>query len=185
MSLQPISYQARICNDENRINKFLAESRVGIIGINTDEYPYAVPVNYIWRDGCVYFHGMGSGKKTELLRNGVKVCFTVFQEFGTVRDDVACHADTSYFSVMLWGNATKITDNEKSATILNAIVEKFMPNFFNYQVNKPINASLVEKYRSSKDGNGVAVYCIKPELITAKENQAKPEDLICPVTKDV
>ncbi|MDR2755555.1 MAG: pyridoxamine 5'-phosphate oxidase family protein [Planctomycetaceae bacterium] len=180
-SLRPISYQARICTDKNRINQFLEQNRVGIIGINADDYPYAIPVNYIWFDGCVYFHGMGSGKKTELLSENAKVCFTVFREWGTVRDNVPCHADTSYFSVMLFGNAVKVTDNQKSAAVLNRIVEKFMPNFF----NNPINASLVENYRSSKDGNGVLVYCIKPEFVTAKENHAEPEDLIPFNTKDV
>ncbi|MDR0611302.1 MAG: pyridoxamine 5'-phosphate oxidase family protein [Planctomycetaceae bacterium] len=184
MSLRPISYQARICTDENRINEFLSGSRVGVIGINADDYPYAVPVNYIWSDGCIYFHGVGSGKKTELLSEGVKVCFTVFHEFGTVRNDIPCHADTSYFSVMLFGNIVRITDHKKAADILNKIIEKFMPDFFNTPANNPVNSFLVEKYRSSQNGNGVAVYCIDPEFVTAKENQAKPENLISPKTKN-
>ncbi|MDR1385439.1 MAG: pyridoxamine 5'-phosphate oxidase family protein [Planctomycetaceae bacterium] len=189
MSLRPISYQARICADENRIDAFLEKSRVGIIGVNAGEYPYAIPVNYLWRDGCVYFHGMGSGRKTELLSENGKVCFTVYQELGTVKDNVPCHADTSYFSVMLFGNAVRITDHEKAAVVLNQIVEKFMPGFFSNsgsnRSNNPISASLVETYHSSKDGNGVMVYCIKPEFITAKENQAEEDDLVSPNTEGV
>jgi nitroimidazol reductase NimA-like FMN-containing flavoprotein (pyridoxamine 5'-phosphate oxidase superfamily) len=47
--VEALHYKQRICTDTERIEKFLARSRVGILGLNAGEYPYAVPVNYIWR----------------------------------------------------------------------------------------------------------------------------------------
>lgn len=56
------------------------------------------------------------------------------------------------------------------------LVEKFMPGFYREQV-KMINAEFIERYCSSIDGNPVAVYCIKPDEISAKENRAAPDEL--------
>lgn len=175
--MEQIRYKQRICTDEDKIEQFLAGSRTGVIGIAGDEYPYSVPVNYVWLDGAVYFHGMGSGKKNELLKEHKKVSFTVYQEAGTVKDPVPCHADTSYMSVMLFGIAEKLEDYRESARVLQAIVEKFMPGFY----QSKISPSLAEHYRSSHDNRKVAVYKITPVERTAKENVAAEADLWKPV----
>ncbi|MFP3042057.1 pyridoxamine 5'-phosphate oxidase family protein [Treponema primitia] len=174
--MEQIHYKQRMCTDNERIEKFLTESRVGVLGINVGEYPYAVPLNYVWKDGTVYFHGMGSGKRETFLRESPKVCFTVYQEYGVVKDDVPWHADTSYFSVMLFGAARKLTDAEESAAVMKQLVEKFMPGFYGDKL-AAITNRFIEKYRSSIDGNPVAVYAIKPDSISAKENRSTPEEL--------
>jgi nitroimidazol reductase NimA-like FMN-containing flavoprotein (pyridoxamine 5'-phosphate oxidase superfamily) len=66
--MEQLHYKQRICTDKEKIENFLARSRVGIIGLNAGEYPYAVPVNYVWWDGKAYFHGMGSGKRESVLQ---------------------------------------------------------------------------------------------------------------------
>lgn len=171
--MQHIRYRQRICGDKEKINRFLGESPVGIIGMCAGEYPYAVPVNFIWYGGNVYFHGMGSGKKEEILSVGVPVCFTVYQEFGTVMDPVPCHADTSYMSVMIFGKSEKLSDADQSAEILQRLVTKYMPDFY----KQNLTGSLIEKYRSSMDGHAVSVYRIMAEEITAKENIVDSEKI--------
>ena len=99
--MNKISYTQRNCTDKEKIETFLLESRTGVIGMTSDGFPYAVPVNYIWNNGSVYFHGMGSGKKVDSLSKKPMVCFTVYKEVGTVTDPVPAHADTSYLSVMI------------------------------------------------------------------------------------
>lgn len=169
--MEHVSYTKRDCRDHDQINEFLASSRVGVIGIAGDEYPYTVPVNYVWHRGNVYFHGMGSGKKVRLLAENPAVSFTVYQEHGTVTDPVPCHADTSYFSVMIFGDAVKVADNNEAAEALQLILDKFMPEFY----KQKLTAKLVENYRSGMDGNAVGVYRIEPKHVTAKENAVDPE----------
>jgi nitroimidazol reductase NimA-like FMN-containing flavoprotein (pyridoxamine 5'-phosphate oxidase superfamily) len=171
--MEQIRYQQRICTDTARIEEFLTKTRTGVIGISGADYPYCVPVNYIWRNGAVYFHGLGSSKKTELLEAHPRVSFTVYEEFGTVKDPVPCHADTSYMSVMLFGLAERVKDNRESAEALQAIVDKFMPGFYHGK----ISPALAEKYRSSQDDKAVAVYKIVPVERTAKVNAAAEEKL--------
>lgn len=173
VKMEQIRYTKRIVNDTEKINAFLERSRVGVVGMQAAEYPYAVPVNYVMMNGCVYFHGMGSGKKVELLDQSPKVCFTVFEEVGTVSDNVPCHVDTAYMSVMIMGTAKRVTDSGEAAEALQLLLDKFMPGFF----NQKIGSTLVEKYRSGLDSNAVAVFKIETECLTAKENSATPDAL--------
>lgn len=172
-NMEQIRYKQRNCTDTAIIEDFLVKSRTGVIGISGSAYPYCVPVNYIWKNGAVYFHGLGSGKKIQLLEDNPTVCFTVYEEFGTVKDPVPCHADTSYRSVMLFGQVKKLEDFHEIAEVLQAIVDKFMPDFYKSKIS-PV---LAEKYRSAHDHKAVAVYKIMPEERTAKENVADSKDL--------
>lgn len=172
--MEKVSYIKRDCTDKGKIDSFLSTTRIGILGLSDASYPYAVPVNFIWHNDSIYFHGMGSGKKVQLLEKTANVCFTVFQEYGTAVDPMPCHADTAYTSVMIFGDARKVTDCEEGANILNLLVNKYMPGYYG---EKPINAKLIEKYRSALDKKAVAVYCIKPVHLTAKENVVDSNEL--------
>lgn len=171
--MQQVSYTKRICTDQKKIETFLLKERTGVLGMVSDSLPYAVPVNYVWHKGSIYFHGMGSGKKVKILSENPPVSFTIYKEHGTVTDPVPCHADTSYMSVMLFGKAEAVTNYEEGAEVLQELLEKFMPKYYNH----PITSTLIEKYRSGMDGNRVLVYRLTPQEMTAKENAVEAGDL--------
>jgi len=168
-----IRYVQRECIDKQKINDFLKSSRVGVLGMNDSSGPYAVPLNYVWYDDSIFFHGAGSGRKELILSEEPEVCFTVFEEFGTVLDPMPCHADTSYMSVMLFGKIQKVKNFDESANILDQLVEKYIPGYY----KKNLTAKVMEKYRSDVDGNPVSVYRIKPSNITAKQNVVAEEEI--------
>lgn len=166
--MNQVSYTMRNCTDQEKIETFLGRERTGVLGLVSDSLPYSVPLNYVWRNGSIYFHGMGSGKKEKILSQNPFVSFTVYKELGTVTDPVPCHADTAYMSVMMFGRAVKVTDPDEAAAALQKVLDKFMPNYY----SQSLSSTLIEKYRSSMDGNAVAVYRLTPQEITAKENSA-------------
>jgi nitroimidazol reductase NimA-like FMN-containing flavoprotein (pyridoxamine 5'-phosphate oxidase superfamily) len=163
-----IGYTRRICADGEKIASLLALSRVGVLGLSDRGDPYAVPVYFVWHEGAVYFHGMGSGRKLEVLGENPSVCFTVYRDDGTVSDPVPCHADASYMSVMIFGKAERVTDFAIAAGALQAFVSKYAPGFYRQRISR----DLAERYRSSMDGNGVSVFRVVPIEMTAKENAA-------------
>ena len=172
--MNQIRYVQRECKDTQKIDEFLSSTRVGVIGMNDDEgNPYTVPLNFIWLDGSLFFHGAGSGKKEIILGREPQICFTVYEEFGTVLDPMPCHADTSYMSVMLFGKVERVVDFEEAAQVLDKLVEKYVPGYY----TKKVTPKMMEKYRSSLDGNAVSVYRITPEEITAKQNIAQENEL--------
>lgn len=168
-----VRYTQRICSDSSRIDSFLSEERIGILGLDGGEYPYAVPVNFVWHHGSIYIHGMGSGKKAEILARKPQACFTVYKEFGTVTDPLPCHADTAYMSVMLFGEMTKLTDSDLAAEVMQKLVEKYLPGYYAKNSQK-LSGRFIEKYRSALDGKGALVYQLTPDEMTAKENRAEP-----------
>jgi nitroimidazol reductase NimA-like FMN-containing flavoprotein (pyridoxamine 5'-phosphate oxidase superfamily) len=172
--MEQIRYTQRVCDDQEKIEDFLTEKRVGTLSMcDTEHKPYAVPVNYIYRNGKIYLHGMGSGKKNLILAANSEVCFTVFEEFGTVTDAVPCKCDTSYLSVVIFGKAVLVQDLDEKTQVLVEILEKFAPQLF----KNPFSRQFVGKYRSSLDNTAVAVYCIDPEVLTAKENPVDTEHM--------
>lgn len=172
--MNQVSYMQRNCIDRTKIEKFLLRARTGVLGMVDGISPYAVPVNYIWHSGSIYFHGMGSGKKENILSQNPLVCFTIYEEHGTVTDPMPCHADTAYMSVMIFGKAEKVTDSEEATMALQKLLDKYMPEYYSH----PLTSTLIEKYRSSLDGNAVSVYRLAMQEMTAKENSVEPEKLL-------
>ena len=177
--MDQVRYTQRNCTDKVKIETFLLQERTGVLGMVNGIFPYAVPMNYVWHKGSVYFHGMGSGKKEEILSQSPPVCFTIYKEHGTVTDPVPCHADTAYMSVMLFGKAEKVTDQEEAAEALRKLVDKYMPGYY----SNPLTGTFIEKYRSSLDENAVSVYRITLQGMTAKENAVESDTLFNPGTK--
>lgn len=171
--MNQVSYTTRNCTDQEKIETFLLKERTGVLGMVSGIFPYAVPVNYVWHNGSIYFHGMGSGKKEKILSQNPPICFTIYKEQGTAIDPVPCHADTAYLSVMIFGKAEKVTDPEEAAEALQKVLDKFMPKYY----SQPLTSTLIEKYRSSMDGNAVSVYRITPQEMTAKENSVESDKL--------
>ncbi len=165
-----IRYKQRECTEQKKIETFLSQARIGVLGMTGETYPYAVPVNFVWYNGSIYFHGMGSGKKEDILSEGPPVCFTIYEEKGTVTDPVPCHADTAYMSVMLFGKAERLKDPEEAAVALQKLVDKYMPKFYSHA----LTGTLIDKYRSSMDNNAVSVYRLTPQEMTSKENSVEP-----------
>lgn len=55
-------------------------------------YPYAVPVNYVYEDGKLWFHGTKSGHKLDAIRRDPKVSFCVVKT-----DQLVPEMLTTYF----------------------------------------------------------------------------------------
>lgn len=172
--MNQVSYTKRNCTDQQKIEMFLRQERTGVLGMVSGIFPYSVPVNYVWHNASIYFHGMGSGKKETILSQNPPVSFTIYKEYGTATDPVPCHADTAYMSVMIFGKAEKVTDPKEATAALQSVLDKFMPEYYSHSLTSP----LIEKYRSSMDGNPVSVYRITPQEMTAKENSVEADNLM-------
>lgn len=72
-------------------------------------YPYAVPVNYVYEDGELWFHGAKSGHKLDAIRRDPKVSFCVVKT-----DQLVPEMLTTYFrSVIAFGKVRILEDPEE------------------------------------------------------------------------
>ena len=161
-----VRYKVREVLDQNKINVFLKQARIGYLGMADGHLPYVVPLNFVWTNGMLYFHGATGGRRNQVMDENQEVCFTVCEEYGTITDPVPAKTDTAYMSVIVFGKAQPIDDLDEATHMLQEMLNKYVPGYY----NRPLSEQHVDKYRSAVFGGPVQVYRINPQQMTAKEN---------------
>lgn len=80
----------------------------------TDGMPYAVPLNYVYHDGHIYFHGATEGHKMDLIRQNPKVSFCVIGKDELISEEYT----TRYASVIAFGTARIVEETEEKRAIM-------------------------------------------------------------------
>ncbi len=90
--------------------RLLAENTHGVLAVLGDEdYPYAVPLNYVCRDNCLYMHCAREGHKIDALRKSPKASFCVVEAHEIDPKLLTTH----YRSVIVFGTVRIIEDREE------------------------------------------------------------------------
>lgn len=88
-------------------------------------YPYSVPVNFVYSDGKIYFHGAAEGYKLDCMKKDPHVSFSVI-----CKDDIAKENFTTLFSsVIAFGTIRVIDTMEEKIPVLEAMVGKYSAEF--------------------------------------------------------
>lgn len=105
--------------------QILKTSSYGILStISKNEYPHGVPVNYVFINNSIYFHCAMEGQKLDNITNNNKVSFCVVGQTYIIPDQFS----TKYESVILFGRAFEIFDDEKN-TALFELLKKYSPDY--------------------------------------------------------
>ncbi|GAB6169051.1 pyridoxamine 5'-phosphate oxidase family protein [Clostridium carnis] len=113
-----------LSNDE--IVEVLERNTSGVLAlIGDDNYPYSVPLSYVYSDGKILFHCAKQGHKIDAIMKSNKVSFCVID-----KDDVVAEKFTTNFrSVIAFGKARIITDDNEKIFILRSLVDKYSNDF--------------------------------------------------------
>ena len=133
--------------------EILLKGEYGIISTIGEEYPYAVPVNYVVLNNKIYIHGTCvPGQKTKNMKENPKVCFTVVGDTEILPSQFA----TKYESVVVLGTAALLQGEDK-VKALEKFIDKYSSQFIQSGM-KYITAAI----------DKVAVYEISIDEITGK-----------------
>lgn len=93
----------------------------GILACLGDEdYPYAVPLSYVYVNNKIYFHSAKAGHKIDAILKNPKVSFAVIDQ-----DKIVGKEYTTYFrSVIAFGKA-RIVEGDEWTNAFKALVEKY------------------------------------------------------------
>lgn len=93
----------------------------GVLACYGDEdYPYAVPVSFVYYNDKIYFHSAKDGHKIDAIKKNPKVSFAVVDE-----DKIVGKEYTTYFrSVIAFGKA-RIVESDEWFEGFKALVEKY------------------------------------------------------------
>ncbi|TWH47743.1 pyridoxamine 5'-phosphate oxidase family protein [Sporomusa sp. KB1] len=119
-------------------------------------YPYAVPLNFAYENGAIYFHSAHTGHKVDNIKNNAKVSFSAVSYVNLLPNKF----DTEYDSTVIFGTAVEVTNEMEKRQALVFLIKKYSNEYFEKgmaYINKSMNTA--------------AVYKIEIEHVTGKQGR--------------
>ena len=103
----------------------LQKATAGTLALLGDnDYPYAVPISYVYHEGKLYFHSALAGHKVDAIRNCDKASFCVID-----KDDVKPEKYTTFFrSVIAFGRIHIIEDEQEKQETAHLLGNRYNPD---------------------------------------------------------
>lgn len=153
-------------DDEEQIIEILGECEYGVLGLIDDNEPYSIPLNFVYFEGRIYFHGALEGRKIDVISKNPIGSFVAVKPYAYIpsyfSDTVAACPATQFFaSVFMNGELSIITDCNKKSDVLNALMQKLQSEggYESIDYAKPMYKKMLEK---------TAVIEFNPTIKTAK-----------------
>ena len=119
--------------DTKEIEDIVLRSMVCKLAMCDDNQPYIVPLCFGFKDNTLYFHSAPEGKKIEILKKNPKVCFGFEILTQVVKSAKACKWGMKYRSVIGYGKAVFITDNDIKRRAFDIIMKQYANESFEYE----------------------------------------------------
>lgn len=121
------------------IDAVLHGASSGVLALHGDhDYPYAVPISYVYDGENLYFHCAKSGHKWDAIQRNAKASFCVIDQ-----DHIVPQELTTYFrSVIVFGRIRVIEDEERKIEAITKLVRKYAPLCQEHEREKAVFAEL-------------------------------------------
>ncbi|MEE8837266.1 MAG: pyridoxamine 5'-phosphate oxidase family protein [Eubacteriales bacterium] len=109
--------------------KVLLSAPRGVLAVHgEDGYPYALPINFLYEDGKIYFHGAVTGHKIDAMKKDPRVSFCVMDE-GYLKEG---KRGLNINSVIIFGTVRFIDDHEEALDRCRHLGLKYFPGETDY-----------------------------------------------------
>ncbi len=128
----------------------------GVLAVLGDnDYPYAVPMSYVYDGNRIYFHSAQKGHKLDAIRHSEKASFCVIDQ-----DEVVPQAYTTYFrSVIAFGKLSIVEEEAEKHSAILMLAEKY----------HPLDSDENRKKAVGQDHSGLCMLKLEIEHMTGKE----------------
>lgn len=101
----------------------LQRQNVGTLALaENGDYPYALPLNYVYYNGKIYFHCAITGHKIDIIKKQNKASFCIIDEDTVVPEKYT----TFYRSVIVFGKAEIVEDDAEKMAALKELSYKYI-----------------------------------------------------------
>lgn len=138
--------------DKDEIESIVQRAIVCRVAFSENDVPYIVPVNFGYKDDCLYFHSAPEGKKIDAIRQNGNVCFEMDIDQEVVRAETPCNWAMKYRSVIGFGKAFLVRDVEEKRKALNNIVEHYSGKPSDYPESAISNVAIIKVEIESMTG---------------------------------
>ena len=98
----------------------------GVLAVMGDnDYPYAVPLSFAYKDGKLFFHFAKAGHKIDSIVRNNKVSFCVIKTDNVIQKTFTTH----FRSAIVFGRARILTEDSEKKYALECLVEKYSPDY--------------------------------------------------------
>lgn len=103
-------------------NRILQTASYGVMAVAGDDgYPYAVPLNYVYTDGKIYFHCAKTGHKMDAICRMDKVSFCAVAHEAVIPAAYTTH----YESAVAFGRARIVEEAAERNRIARLLAERY------------------------------------------------------------
>ncbi|HEY0592700.1 MAG TPA: pyridoxamine 5'-phosphate oxidase family protein [Thermoanaerobaculia bacterium] len=117
----------RASYDRETIDAVLDAGLIAHVGIVDQGMPVVVPMAYARRGDEILLHGSSASRAMKALAGGADACVVVTHLDGIVVARSAFNSSMNYRSVVLFGKARAIADEEAKRAALDALVDHLIP----------------------------------------------------------
>ena len=151
--------------DRETAYAIIDEAMVAHVGFNTDDGPTVIPMTYARIGDELVLHGAVASRWMSSFEAGkpVSVCITLLD--GLVLAQSAFSHSMNYRSVVCFGTATVVTDNEKKQAAFKAFVDHLVPGRWD-DCRQP----------DSKETGATIVLSVPIDEASAKIRSGPPQD---------
>ncbi|NDW10394.1 pyridoxamine 5'-phosphate oxidase family protein [Dysgonomonas sp. 520] len=102
--------------------------------VDTEGYPYVIPMNFGYKDGIVYMHSAPEGSSIKALNMNPNVCiaFCPDAKLDYMHEQVACSYRMKSKSVLCRGKVVFPEDSEDKIKALNILMKHYSDREFEY-----------------------------------------------------
>ena len=111
--------------DQKVIETLLSEAPFLRLGLCKNDRPYIVPMSFGYKKGVIYLHSSKTGTKMDFLRSNTNVCFEVDIFHKTLHGDHPCSYNVKYQSVVGFGTAAILKDEQDRKEGLKTIIDHY------------------------------------------------------------
>lgn len=106
--------------------EIIKNGKSGVLAVlGDDDYPYTVPLNYVYADSKIYFHwAKAGGHKLDAVKKHNKVSFCIVEQ----EDILPEKYTTIYKSVVVFGKINILETDEEKRNAIEHLSIKYNPN---------------------------------------------------------
>jgi len=130
--------------DHAELLPIIAKAKICRLAMVDGDTPYIVPLSFGYHDNVLYFHGAKEGKKINLITTNPNVCFEFDHLIETVAAEKACSWSMTFQSIVGFGKAALMENNEAKKSALAIIMAQYSDKQFDFP-DKMVQATAVIK----------------------------------------
>jgi len=114
----------REITSSSSLEALLESAVVCRLALHDGDYPYIVPLNYGYAEGCLFIHCAPEGKKLDLLRQNPRVGFEIEPLHEIISNPRPCGWETRFQSIIGAGIAEILTADDDKCRALDIVMHQ-------------------------------------------------------------